>query len=78
MARPTFQKRHFELIARHLRATAAPSPMIEAWADRLAATNAKFNRGRFIEWSTAPIDLDQEQDDANERNARALAEATAI
>jgi hypothetical protein len=79
MARSTqiFQKRHFEFIARHLREVAAPPHVVEAWADNLRRTNPEFKRDRFIEWASTPADLDHEEDEANERNARALADATA-
>jgi hypothetical protein len=77
MAAPTFQKRHFEFIARHLRDTGAPSHVIRGWADKLAATNPEFKRDRFIDWASPAVDLDHEQDEANERNARAIAEALA-
>lgn len=78
MGRDIFQRRHFEFIARHLREVGTSPHIVEAWASKLATTNAAFPHARFIEQASAPFDLDREMDEANERNARALAEATAI
>lgn len=43
-----FQHRHFATIADMLRDMDADYATVNAWADRLARTNARFNRDRFI------------------------------